>query len=86
MDSLALERAKRIEAIQLARGDAPVPHKFIEQAYQLLTGLFWSRGDCNQRSDLLKAADWLIQLHGRNHARFSASGTAAHARAPRRSP
>lgn len=85
MDSLAQERAKRIEAIQLARGDTPIPDKLIDQAYQLLTGLFWSRADCNQRSHLLKVADWLIGLHGRNHARLGAASNALHAPTQRRS-
>lgn len=48
------------------RDKAPEPSKFVEQAYQLLTGLFWSRANCGQRSHLLKVADWLIELHGRN--------------------
>ena len=82
MDSLALERAKRIEVIQRARGNAPAPDKLIEQAYQLLTGHFWSRANCNQRSHLLKVADWLVRLHERNHARFHTSGNTAHRRVP----
>jgi hypothetical protein len=86
MDSLAMERAKRIEAIQLARDDAPTSDKLIEQAYQLLTGRFWSRADCSQRSDLLKVADWLLQLHGRNQACFGASTDALHDPIPRRNP
>ena len=86
MDLLALERAKRIEVIQRARREASTHDKLIEQAYQLLTGLFWSRADCDQRSHLLKVADWLMQLHGRNHGRFDGSGNVAQPRASRRNP
>jgi hypothetical protein len=68
MDSLARERDQRMQAIQLRRGES-VTGKFVEQAYQLLTGLFWSRANCNQRSHLLKVADWLIELQERSAAR-----------------
>jgi hypothetical protein len=73
MDLLALERDRRIEAIKQLR-DNKSAGKFIEQAYQLLTGLFWSRADCSQRTHLLKVADWLIELQGRSPAQ---SGVAA---------
>jgi hypothetical protein len=62
LDGIARERCERLSRIEQLRGAHVTAGRFLDDASQLLTGSRWSRASCTTREELLRTADWLIDL------------------------
>ena len=82
-DDLCRQRDQRVAQIRTLRRSI-LSNKFLDDAWHLLAGRRWSRGDTRSREQLLRTVDWLIVLALRSEKLAGAADVASKANAPLR--